>query len=135
MAELVDVSPAHIDYMWPQVGHWIEDAANSSSCFTVDEVKAKLKNGHAQMWLAWNGAEADAVCVTFLEQTTKGKHCHIWIMVGRDRESWQPLMAELEQWAKREGCNRMRHEARPGWSKILKASGYQMPHVCLEKEI
>ena len=86
------------------------------------------------MWLAWTD-KAESVCVTQLENTSKGKHCHIWIMVGHNMETWVDLMPELEAWAKREGCNMMRHEARPGWSKILKQYGYRMPHVILEKEL
>ena len=131
---LVDVPATDIEHVRPLVSHWIEEAASTSAYFTADDVWQQIETGHAQLWLAW-GETADAVCVTQLENTSKGKHCHIWIMVGRNMEAWHALMSDLEQWAKREGCNMMRHEARPGWSKILKAYGYRMPHVVLEKEL
>jgi hypothetical protein len=131
---LVDVPVEHFPVVRPLVSQWIEEAAQASVYFTADDVWTALENRSAQLWLVWNET-ADAVCVTQLEPTSKGKHCCIWIMVGREMVSWLPLIAQLEQWAKREGCNMMRHEARPGWAKMLKREGYHMPHVILEKEL
>lgn len=116
------------------VEHWIADAAAGSRYFTADDVWRALEAAEAQLWLCWQDKPL-AVAVTQLETTSRGKHCRIWIMTGELREEWQDLLPELEQWARREGCNLMRHEARPGWSRVLKRRGYDMPHVILEKEL
>lgn len=121
--------------MWPMVADWIADAARDSRYFTEQEVKSKIVSRGAQLWIVWGENQADAVCVTQLEPTTKGKYCHIWIMVGRGMPAWQHLVKDLETWARREGCSFMRHEARPGWARILKRHDYHMPHVILEKEL
>ena len=134
MPLLVDVPPRDIPIVRPMVAHWIEEAQRDSIYATADDVWASIENGAAQLWLAWSD-KPEAVCVTQLEVTPKGKYCRIWIMVGQNMETWVDLMPGLEAWAKREGCKMMRHEARPGWSKILKQYGYRMPHVVLEKEI
>ena len=131
---LVDVPPEHVCHVKEQIEHWIESAADGSRYFTAQDVWTAIENRSAQLWLAW-GEAPEAVCVTQLEPTPKGKHCHIWIMVGGGMEQWTHLMADLEAWAKRRGCNLMRHEARPGWSRILKSQGYCTPHYVLEKEI
>lgn len=131
---LIDVPPEHVCHVKEQIEHWIEDAARTSAYFTADDVWRDIESGAAQLWLVWGETPA-AVCVTRLEVTSKGKHCHIWIMVGAGMDTWAHLLTELETWAKREGCTFMRHEARPGWSKLLKSKGYHMPHVILEKEL
>ncbi len=133
-ASLVDVPVSDFSIVKPLVEKWIDEAANSSAYFTASDVWAALNSKAAQMWLAWTD-KAESVCVTQLENTSKGKHCHIWIMVGQNMETWVALMPELEAWAKREGCKMMRHEARPGWSKVLKQYGYSCPHYILEKTI
>jgi hypothetical protein len=131
---LVDVPVSDIPIVRPLVEHWIEEAQRDSAYATTADVWAAIKTGAAQLWLAWSD-KPEAVCVTQLEITSKGKFCRIWIMVGQNMETWVGLMPELEAWAKREGCMMMRHEARPGWSKALKQYGYKMPHVVLEKEL
>jgi hypothetical protein len=117
------------------VSKWIEDAANGSRYFTAQDVCRAIEDRSAQLWLTWADGKPLSVCVTQIEATSKGKHCSIWIMVGNDREDWQHLISDLEQWARREGCTFMRSEARPGWARVLKSKGYEMPHVILEKEL
>lgn len=133
-ASLVDVPVSDFSIVKPMVEHWIEEAANSSAYFTPNDVWEAMNSKAAQMWLAWTD-KPESVCITQLENTSKGKFCRIWIMVGQNMETWVALMPELEAWARREGCTMMRHEARPGWSKILKQHGYRTPHVVLEKEL
>lgn len=132
--KLIDVPARDVWHVKPDIEGWINSAAQGSSYFTADEVWDAIKTGKAQLWVVW-GNEPDAVCVTQLTDTSKGKYCSIWIMVGSGMVDWLPLVDQLEAWAKREGCNMMRHEARPGWSKALKQRGYHMPHVILEKEL
>lgn len=123
---LIDVPPEHIDNVRPLVTDWIEEAAQSSAYFTSADVWQAIAERRAQLWLAWDET-ADAVCVTQLENTSKGKHCHIWIMTGRTMDAWHPLMNDLEAWAKREGCNMMRHEARPGGQGFSSNTGMECP--------
>lgn len=120
--------------MKDSVSHWIDEAAAASRYFTADDVWTAIAEKRAQLWLAWSDIP-EAVCVTQIEATSKGKHCHIWIMVGQNMQGWHHLMNDLETWAKREGCTMMRHEARPGWSRVLKTYGYECPHLILEKMI
>jgi hypothetical protein len=131
---LIDVPPEHVEHVKSDVEHWIDQASSNSSYFSSDDVWAAIQSRSAQLWLVWNEIP-EAVCVTQLSNTSKGKHCSIWIMVGSGMVDWLPLIDDLEAWAKREGCNLMRHEARAGWSKPLKKRGYFCPHVILEKEL
>jgi hypothetical protein len=133
VTKLVDVQPEHIELVWPRVRHWIESAVSETRYFTEDALVDLIKSRHAQLWLGWEYDHPIAVCITQLGMSPKGKYCSILIMLGEQMEKWSPLIIELEKWAAREGCSFMRHEARPGWARVLKKHGYEMPHVILEK--
>lgn len=132
---LVDVPPGDLVHVYDDIREWLQSAADASRCYTFDDLITSIRTRQAQLWLAWGDKGPDAVCVTRLFETSKGKHCNIWIMVGHDRDDWVDLMDELETWAKREGCVMMLHEGRIGWQKTLKNRGYRLPHVTFEKDI
>src|SRR5581483_2696838 len=50
-----------------------------------------------------------------------------------DRVEWLPLIAELEHYARREGCQAMRILGRRGWSRLLPE--YRCTRVLLEKPL
>ena len=132
---LVKVELEHLHIMWPLVVRWIDEAQASSRYASTIDVFNAIVSREAQLWVVWNNHKPGAVIVTQLHNSSKGKYCGIWICVGEGRIDTQHLISELEQWAKSEGCAFMRHEARPGWSRVLKAYGYEMPHVILEKDL
>ena len=134
-AELHNIGRDGIDDVWPYVLPFIEQAMDRSHYDKPEDVYIALDKGTAQLWLAAKGGDIEAVCVTQIQFNAKGADCSIWICTGHDRQDWQHHLAEIEAWAKHEGCNMMRHMARPGWTRILKPMGYAMTHVLLEKEI
>jgi hypothetical protein len=56
-------------------------------------------------------------------------------MTGRQRNKWQFLVKDIEQFAKDEDCLMMELIARPGWKRILNNFDYKMTHVVLEKKL
>jgi hypothetical protein len=58
----------------------------------------------------------------------------IWL-AGHGRKDWQHLLPDLEQLLRAAGCVECRPLCRPGWSKILKAAGYRLTHVQMEKSL
>lgn len=117
------------------VERWVVDAANGSRYFTVQDVSREIADGGAQLWIVWGADKPQAICVTQISTSSKGKYCSIWIMTGDGRESWQDLIGELEEWARHEGCKFMRNEARPGWTRIMKPFGYEHTHSIIEKDL
>ena len=75
------------------------------------------------------------VVVTEIIQRKLGKVCHIYIMTGRQRQKWQYLVKDIEEFAKQEDCKMLELIARPGWQKVLNNFGYKRTHVVLEKQI
>jgi hypothetical protein len=114
----------------PFVQTAMEAALDSS-----DDVYEKLKTRAAQLWTARRGDEVEAICITRVEEYTRGKACAIWICTGTGMEEWKHHMATIEAWAVENGCTRMKHTARPGWQRVLKPMGYATTHVLLEKDL
>ena len=134
-ADLHSIGRAGVDDVWPYVLPFVEQACEHSYYDKPEDVYLALEKGTAQLWLVSKDGEIEAVCVTQVQFNAKGAACSIWICTGHDRQDWQHHLSELEIWAKHEGCNLMRHTARPGWERVLKPMGYAKTHVLLEKEI
>lgn len=135
LADLFCIAPERIDEYWVAVRPFIETAMETSAYDEPANVYEALKEERAQLWIVCHEDGICAVCVTRLTLDTKVKTCGIWVMTGEGREEWQHLIKEIEEFAMREGCTLMRHSARPGWSRPMKAHGYKMTHVILEKAI
>lgn len=54
---------------------------------------------------------------------------------GKDRHSWQHLVAEIENLLRQAGCAMSRPIARTGWTKLLKQHGYKATHIMMEKKL
>jgi hypothetical protein len=113
----------------------VEKAACRSRHYTVADVAKALADGTAQLWTAFEGLTIQAVAVTQIVPCSAGKYCSIWITAGDEMQDWLPFISQLEDWARREGCSFMSAEPRPGFARVLKQYGYEMPHVILEKEL
>ena len=46
---------------------------------------------------------------------------------------WLPLLGEIEAYAKREGCARVRIFGRKGWLRVL--AGYEHKHIIMDKDL
>ena len=130
--ELVGVKTKDIESTWPQVEQLVTEALLTSYT-TPQRMLDLLKSNDAQLWLAKNSNEIDAICITQIVVHEIGKTCGICVCTGTNRTAWQDYISTIEEWAKSNGCIGMKHEARNGWQRILKPMGYEMTHVILEK--
>ena len=58
----------------------------------------------------------------------------LW-MAGYGRKQWEHLLPELEELLRKAGCVECRPLCRPGWAKVLKAAGYRLTHIQMEKSL
>jgi len=120
---------------WGAVLPFVERAMEESAYDTPQSVYDAIKEERAVLWVVWKDGEIIAVCVTQLSQSAKAKTCSIWIMTGRGLRDYIHLYQGIEDYARAEGCNRMRHKSRPGYVKLMKKYGYQMTHAVIEKAL
>lgn len=130
--ELVCVDPARIDEMWPHVREQLRLAINRTGLSNFDDLEADVLSGMQLVWLAWDGREILAVATTHLVKPLD-KVCVLTACAGHDRGQWLPLFAKIEQYARDEGCSKMRIFGRKGWERVL--DGYGAEHVVLEKAL
>jgi hypothetical protein len=139
---LVRIPIQELEKVWSMIEKDIKSAlAYSSQLTDSDFVFDLAKEGKFQIWVLWDKEQKITankyfgVVVTELIKRKFGKVCHIYIMTGRQRNKWQHLINEVENFAKEEGCKMMELIARPGWQRVLNLFDYKRTHVVLEKEI
>ena len=140
--KLVRIPAEQIDQVWSLIEKDIKDAlAFSGNLTSSNFVLENTKLNKFQVWVLWDKDKKTTrekyfgVVVTELIKRELGKVCHIYIMTGRQRNKWQFLVKDIEQFAIDEDCLMMELIARPGWKRILNNFDYNMTHVVLEKKL
>ena len=140
--KLVRIPAEQIDQVWSLIEKDIKDAlAFSGNLTSSNFVLENTKLNKFQVWVLWDKDKKTTrekyfgVVVTELIKRELGKVCHIYIMTGRQRNKWQFLVKDIEQFAINEDCLMMELIARPGWKRILNNFDYNMTHVGLGHEI
>src|SRR5262249_46209660 len=101
--------------------------ARSSGKFAAADVARAVAAGEFQLWvgIADTAPEAPRVMlITRLLSYPRLTVCELLACVGDDREAWEPLLDDIERWAKANGAALMQPIARPGWERVLAKRGY-----------
>ena len=125
----VGVDPARIDEVWPYYGHYIKSACDKVGLITAELIYKDLLIGSQLMWLAYDGNEVLAACTTHLV----GGACEVTACGGKNLKAFLPLIADLEQFARDEGCTKFRVIGRAGWSRVLEK--YKTKAIILERSL
>jgi hypothetical protein len=128
--DLICVDPARIGEMWPHVRDKIRAAVEQTGLSSFSDIESDVLRGASLVWIAWNGREILAAATTELSKP-RSKVCTLTACAGHDRAQWLPLFKQIEDYAKAEGCMKMRIFGRKGWERVL--DGYRVEHVVLEK--
>ena len=135
---LVQVPTKNIEEVWHIVVKDIADAlARSNGYALASNFKEWLKENRMQLWMLWDAEKENkyyGVVVTEIIQRPLQRCLNIKIMIGRDRDKWQHLVKEIEEFQLKNKCDLLELVARPGWKKILKPFGYKESHILLEKK-
>lgn len=93
--------------------------------------------GEAQAFLVWDDETKRPQAFLGVHYATRDKDRIgelVWLM-GENRAAWAHLFGDLETYLRdQQGCVGIKAIARPGWSRHLKANGYRMTHLVMEKE-
>lgn len=92
------------------------------------QVENNVLHGPDLLWLAVDGDKIAAAGITQLSDGV----CTI-VAVAGEYSRFGHLLSGIEQFARNEGCNRVRVCGRPGWRRRL--TGYRTKKVILEKAI
>lgn len=136
MLVLVPIPPDFLEgsrgYWWP----YLLKISERDHCDPAEKERM-LVTGAAQAFLIWDEEAKRPQAFLGVRYVLRGLEPVadlIWLM-GENRKAWLHLFADLEKYLiEHQRCVAIKATARPGWTKILKASGYRLTHQVMEKE-
>lgn len=133
--QLICMPPEEVYKIWPGTVHNLIDAGFAASDVPMPaDLLEQLKYGTRLLWLV---TEIDATIVaamlTQIFEMRSGRLCKMMECGGTDLARWKHFRADIERYAKAEGCDRVMLEGRPGWAGVL--PDYRTTAVVLEKRI
>jgi hypothetical protein len=131
-AKLICVDPKLVHEMWPHAKSYIRSAIERTSLGSFEDAEKDVLSGENLLWIAWDG-KILAAATTRLADNGSRKVCEIVACSGENRDEWLPLIGQIEDYAKNEGCSSTRIIGRMGWERVL--DGYRREYVILEKPI
>lgn len=119
---------------WPHVCEWLDRAYERHDLLLPATLLDDLASGHRQLWVAW-APEGEILCgvITRLAKRRSGLHCEVEAAGGIEVWRWIGCMSVIEEYAKREGCLKVRIQGRPGWVRLLRH--YRQSQVVIELEL
>ena len=103
----------------------------------LENLVGQILSNEVQVHLAWEPETQTAHALAGTRIVVRGdaRLGEIVWTTGMGRRRWLPLLADLEAYHREHlGCAGMIAVARPGWSKELRARGYRLTHVMMEKD-
>jgi hypothetical protein len=131
--QCICIDPDYVSRVWPLVSHLIRAAMRKGRISEFADVETAVLAGAQLLWVAADRQAIWATAVTQLSHANGEKFCTIVACGGRERARWLPLKAELEAFAKAEGCTAIRIHGRRGWAREF--PDYRLTRILLEKEL
>lgn len=128
--DLVCVKPHDVQKVWPIARDLIRSAIERTDLSDFADIEKDVLSGDQFLWLAISD-RVEAAATTHLSRNV----CTVTAVGGYQRERWLSLRAEIEKYAKEEGCHTIRAYGRKGWQRVLENDGWRVEHVILEKAL
>ena len=127
-ALLADLAPLWLPFL-PSIARRSKES--------VQELYRKVMDREVWLTLVWDDATNKPVALIGVRFHMRGPDMiaeWLW-MTGHNHRAWIDLLPEFEQLLRKAGAVEIRPLCRPGWAKILKAAGYKVTHIQLEKSL
>ena len=128
---ITQVPVEDLEFIWSQVKPQIEKALDGS--YSSYDILEYIKQNRMQLWISWN----DGIEASFVTEVCDYPQLRVmrWVLAGgSNMESWLDLVtSKVEDWAKRNNCQRLEIVGRKGWTKVLR--DYEPQAVYFVKEI
>lgn len=135
MAVIVSaVEPGTAAALWPRVGHMVDAGYAAGGDFVPADIIDRVESGRMLLWIAIDdeNGEIYVAVTTELIPMRAGLVCWIGQCGGSKMDLWIRFIAQIEEYARNEGCVKTILRGRPGWQRVL-ADGYKVRTVQLEK--
>lgn len=130
------VPPYDVPKVWPLVASMI-DAAFAELDETTPDYLPWLMEGKGLLWVYIRDEIIVAAATSSFQKGRQGKTCRV-VSVGGDSGGegvamWRRCIAEIERYAKTQGCYKVVIDGRRGWIRVL--ADYDPKCVSFEKRI
>lgn len=134
MTQLICVPPGLVNELRPLVETLVARAVKRGGNREVSDVWERLSDGRFLLWIAEDGGDIQSIGITALYVDDSGRFCHVAYCAGKLALILWGL-PQLEDYARRESCKRVRLSGRDGWERVFK--DYELvrttPMIVLEK--
>lgn len=134
--KLVSIPTADVGKAGPLIDLFLPSIARRGRV-PVDQLRAELLTGETQAHIVWNPESQQAVALIGTRIILRGERRlgELSWCTGQGRHDWFDLITQLETYMRDcLGCEGIKAVCRPGWSKQLKAKGYRLTHLIMEKD-
>lgn len=131
---LVCVKPAFVGVLWAVVAPLLDKGYAACDELMPSDALDRLVSGDHVLWLAVT-EERDilAAMTTRVKAMRSGRAIQILCCGGAQVAIWNHHMAEIETYARTEGCVKITAEGRKGWLRLL--NGFSSDSVIFEKAL
>ena len=126
---LVPVPSTLVDQHWQEVEGYVQKACKRGPLDgTPDEYKTNCERGFNQLWLVRhpNTNTCGAIVTGISSGVLEGL-----IVAGDDMPEWIHLLSQIEDWAREQGCSKVRAYTRKGMTKRM--TTYSTRGIIIEK--
>jgi hypothetical protein len=127
--QLACVPPDRAAEFWPFADAWIRSAVERCGDWTLDQIRTGVLDGRYLLWIAVADGKARGAAVTRI--VAPPRICEVVACGGDCRGHIPRLLKVIEDFARRDGCDRVRISGRRGWARMLR--DYRQPFITLEK--
>jgi hypothetical protein len=130
---LICVPPSMLMDVFPFVEPMIDAGYEASDEATPLDLLDWLEKQKGLLWVVSKDHEPVAAMTTSLVESRYGRALRLVACGGDDMTEWVGLMAEIEKYARAEGCVKIVAEGRRGWVRAL--DGFSADRVIFEKRL
>lgn len=123
------VPPPYSVDVWDKVTTILANAAERGG-YALEEVKADLDAGLAQLWLTLDGEPINATVTR-----RDGETIEIWLCGGAVLSGCLPYLETILEAARADGATNGRIIGRKGWARVLRGAGWRPEGETLVKDM
>lgn len=97
----------------------IKRALSYQATHSIEDVEKMVEEGYAQLWLGEKSA-----AVTEIVDFPQCRTLHLWLCGGDLREITEVMLPKAEEYARKQGCNRLTTAGRIGWDRVMNRHGF-----------
>lgn len=136
--QLIGVPYSSVDEVWQKVQPLLQKGIDyGDGELDVKDILKFLLDRAMQLWVLYNYTEDVIVMasVTEIIHYPQRKYCRFVTLGGERVDDWMSYIADIELWAKSQGCDSMEAYGRRGLAKKLEQVGYTNQYVVIRKPL